>query len=165
MQIITASAAKQNFGHAIEMAQVSPVAVHRHSRLVAAIVSPAWLHAGQPSDVAASAQAARAAARSVQAATEAARLHRHLVLGVELLCAPNAAAQRSVAAAQAVVQQWARHGLCSADYIERWSHWLALPLRELVRLMCSDADSWGAAMRQNSPFLAVDLASKAGRAT
>jgi hypothetical protein len=52
----------------------------------------------------------------------------------------------------AEVQRWEDGALCSADYIERWRQWLALPVASLVQVMCSDAEGWGRAMRQNSPF-------------
>jgi hypothetical protein len=55
-----------------------------------------------------------------------------------------------------VVARWASEGLCSADYIARWQAWLALPLQQLAPLMCGDAQGWGPAMRQNSPFTAAE---------
>lgn len=80
------------------------------------------------------------------------RLMRHQQLAIELLCAPIETQQQSLQAAQQVIARWQTEQLCSADYIQRWRHWLTLPLSELAPLMCSDADGWGPAMRQNSPF-------------
>ena len=36
--------------------------------------------------------------------------------------------------------------------IERWRAMLAKPLAELVDAMCGEAEGWGAALRQNSPW-------------
>ena len=77
---------------------------------------------------------------------------RHQQLAIELLCAPIEAPQQILLAAQQEIARWQTGQLCSADYIQRWRRWLALPLPELAPLMCSDADGWGPAMRQNSPF-------------
>lgn len=52
----------------------------------------------------------------------------------------------------AVVEQWRTHQLCSSDYIDRWQALLELPLPKLAQAMVSDADSWGPALRQNSPW-------------
>ena len=57
-------------------------------------------------------------------------------------------------AAQSEVRRWADQNLCSQDYIDRWTEWLELPVAELAERMCADADGWGNAMRQNSPFAA-----------
>jgi hypothetical protein len=62
--------------------------------------------------------------------------------------------------AKAMVDRWAHEGLASSDYIDRWNAWLALPVQQLVPLMCSDApdengEVWGPAMRQNSPWTAL----------
>ena len=79
---------------------------------------------------------------------------RHQQLAIDLLCAPPAEQAQKLQGAHAVVARWASEGLCSADYIDRWQAWLALPLQQLAPLMCGDAEGWGPAMRQNSPFIA-----------
>lgn len=96
----------------------------------------------------------RQIARLAQQQCELHRLLRHQQLATDLLRAPIEIQQQSLQAAQKMVERWQAEQLCSADYIQRWRHWLALPLPELARLMCSEAEGWGPAMRQNSPFTA-----------
>ena len=96
----------------------------------------------------------RQIARLAQQQCELRRLMRHQKLATDLLRAPIEIQQQNLQAAQKVVERWQAEQLCSADYIQRWRHWLALPLPELARLMCSEAEGWGPAMRQNSPFTA-----------
>jgi hypothetical protein len=73
--------------------------------------------------------------------------------GATLLEAP--ADQRAVLIHDALqqVDKWEAWNLCSSDYIDTWRTWLALPVEELAHVMCSGAQGWGVAMRQNSPFL------------
>src|SRR3954462_4060683 len=145
MDSIAASEAKQSFGSLLARAQDGPVAIERHGKVVAALVPPQWLEkAAQLDD--------RRQARAAQQQLEQQRLVNHLRLGIELLCAPAKEQRARVLAALAQVQRWDDGGLCSADYIERWRQWLALPVASLVQVMCSDAQGWGRAMRQNSPF-------------
>jgi len=94
----------------------------------------------------------RQMAREQQRKVELQRLNAHQRIGIELL---TQASRRPVllTAAQQEVQRWEDCALCSSDYIARWREWLALPVAELVPLMCSDAQGWGPAMRQNSPFV------------
>jgi hypothetical protein len=91
-------------------------------------------------------------ARKQQRQVELRRLDAHERIGIELLTQPS---RRRVllTAARREIQRWEDSALCSSDYIARWREWLALPLAELVPLMCSDAQGWGPAMRQNSPFV------------
>ena len=94
-------------------------------------------------------------ARAAQQQLELTRLAAHQRIGKELLRV-NADQQRMrIAAARKEVDRWESAGLCSADYVERWRAWLAFPVPRLVALMCSDAEGWGQAMRQNSPFAAA----------
>lgn len=145
MYSIAASQAKQTFGSVLARARDEPVAIVRHGKVVAALVPPQWLEqAGQLDD--------RRQARAAQQQLEQQRLTNHLRLGVELLSAPARARKTRVGTALAEVQRWEDGGLCSADYIERWRQWLALPVASLVQVMCSDAQGWGRSMRQNSPF-------------
>ncbi|MDO8942168.1 MAG: hypothetical protein Q8N17_11785 [Burkholderiaceae bacterium] len=92
------------------------------------------------------------AARADQQLRELKRLRAHQRLGADLLCASAAAQRVCINAAFLEVDRWEAYELCSADYIGRWRDWLALPVRQLVQRMCSDAAGWGSAMRQNSPF-------------
>ena len=145
MQTFTASRAKQNFGALLSQLAHSPVAIARHNKTVAVVMLP---------DAAQSLPNPRLQARAEQQQREQQRLMRHQQLAINLLCATPAEQTLQVQGAQAVVARWSSEGLCSADYIERWQAWLALPLKQLALLMCSDAEGWGSAMRQNSPFTA-----------
>jgi hypothetical protein len=146
--IIPASVAKQTFGAVLARAARAPVGVQRHGKLVAAVVSPEWLERRPAGDE-------RRAARAAQQQVEMQRLLGHHRMGLALLCQSAARQRLMVAAARREVDRWEAQRLCSADYIERWRAWLALPARELVTMMCSDADGWGPAMRQNSPLTAA----------
>ena len=146
MQTFTASQAKQNFGALISQLAHSPVAIARHNKTVAVVMLPA---------AAQTLPNPRLQARSEQQQREQLRLMRHQQLAIRLLCSAPAQQARQLKAAQAVVARWASEGLCSADYITRWQAWLALPLKQMAPLMCGDAQGWGPAMRQNSPFTAT----------
>jgi PHD/YefM family antitoxin component YafN of YafNO toxin-antitoxin module len=149
MEILTASEAKQNFGRALALAAQAPVAIEKHGRLVAAIVPPSWFEQER-----ASRKDARLRARLEQAQIEQRRLMVHQQIGIELLS--DAARRRALLkAARTEVRRWSDLGLCTADYIERWTAWLNLPVGQLVARMCSTTDAWAPAMRQNSPFTAV----------
>jgi hypothetical protein len=146
MQTFTASQAKQNFGALLSGLAHGPVAIERHHKTVAVVMLPGAVPT-PPNP--------RQQARAEQQQRELQRLMRHQQMAIALLCAPPAKQMQQLQAAQAVVARWAVEGLCSADYIARWQAWLALPLQQLAPLMCGDADGWGAAMRQNSPFTAL----------
>lgn len=147
MNKVTASAAKQNFGQLLERAAAAPVGIERHGKLVAALVPPQWLERGQLLDE-------RRLARDMQQRVEQNRLMAHQRIGIDLLTRKDHQKQL-LGAARREVQRWEAQHLCSQDYIDRWSEWLALPTADLVERMCSDADGWGTAMRQNSPFAAA----------
>jgi hypothetical protein len=150
MDTVAASHVKQNFGEVLARAALGPVGVERHRKLVAAIVPPQWLLQHQLLDE-------RRAARAAQQQVELHRLIAHQELGIELLCAPSPQQRKRVEAALHEVDRWEAGQLCSADYIQRWRAWLALPVKQLVQRMCSDAQGWGRAMRQNSPFTAAGV--------
>ncbi len=145
MDSVAASHVKQNFGEVLARAASEPVGVERHRKLVAAIVPPHWLARLEAVDE-------RRAARAAQQQVETQRLLAHQHLGIELLCSAPAQQRKQVAAALREVDRWESQRLCSSDYIARWRAWLALPLGQMVQRMCSDAEGWGRAMRQNSPF-------------
>ena len=141
---MTASAAKQNFGDLIERAMVAPIAIERHGRVVAAMVPASWMAHAEWLDE-------RRRARRQQQEVDQRRLMTHQRIGIELL--GHAGRRRQLlGAARQELRRWQAEQLCSQDYIDRWSDWLALPTFELVERMCSDAEGWGKAMRQNSPF-------------
>jgi hypothetical protein len=112
-------------------------------------------------DTVAASHVERRAARSAHQQVELQRLAAHQRLGVELLCAPPLQQRWLIEAALREVDRWEERALCSADYIQRWRAWLALPAKQLVPRMCSDG-KWGCAMRQNSPFTTVE-ASQTGK--
>lgn len=146
MLTLTASQAKQNFGALLSQLAHGPVAIERHHKTVAVVLSPA---------AAQSVSDPRRQARQAQQQREMQRLMQHQQLAIELLCAPRPAQNKRIQAALDQVKRWETGHLCSADYIERWQQWLALPISELAPLMCSAAQGWGPAMRQNSPFTAL----------
>ncbi|OIN93511.1 MAG: hypothetical protein AUJ20_04045 [Comamonadaceae bacterium CG1_02_60_18] len=143
MLTFSASQAKQNFGALMGHLAQSPVAIERHQKIVAIVMSP---------EAAAATPSLQQAARTQQQQRELQRLMRHQQWAIALLCAEPATQQLHLEAARSVVQRWQAEQLCSADYIERWQNWLALPVTELAQRMCSDSEGWGPAMRQNSPF-------------
>lgn len=145
MDNVSASYVKQNFGEVLVRAARGPVGVERHGKLVAALVPPTWLALHCTLD-------ARHAARAAQQQVELRRLAAHQRLAIDLLCASSAQQRERLAAAAREVDRWEAAQLCSADYIARWRQWLALPLPQMAQRMCSDAEGWGSAMRQNSPF-------------
>lgn len=145
MITLTASQAKQNFGALLGQLTHGPVAIERHHKTVAVVLSPA---------AAQSVTDPRRMARQAQQQREVQRLMQHQQLAIDLLCAPPPGQHKRIQAALDQVKRWEAEHLCSADYIERWRQWLALPVSELAPLMCGPAQGWGPAMRQNSPFTA-----------
>ncbi|HSO46238.1 MAG TPA: type II toxin-antitoxin system Phd/YefM family antitoxin [Rhodoferax sp.] len=146
MLTLTASQAKQNFGALLGQLAHSPVAIERHHKTVAVVMSP---------EAAKSVIDPRRMARQAQQQRELQRLMQHQQMAIDLLCAPRPVQEKHIQAALNRVKLWEIEHLCSADYIERWQQWLALPVSELAPLMCSPAQGWGPAMRQNSPFTAL----------
>jgi len=144
MDKVSASAAKQNFGQILKRAASAPVGIERRGKLVAAVVPPGWLEKAALLDE-------RRLARAQQQRIEQNRLMAHQRISIELLTRRGRRKQL-LDGARREVRRWAKDGLCSQDYIDRWSEWLALPEVDLVERMCSDANGWGNAMRQNSPF-------------
>ena len=149
MDTVSASFAKQSFGTLLELAAASPVGIEKHGKLIAAMVPADWLERVHLLDE-------RRQAREDQKRVEEQRLMAHQRVAISLLSRPEVK-RRLMAAARSEVQRWAKQNLCSQDYIDRWTEWLALPDADLVERMCSDADGWGSAMRQNSPFSASSL--------
>ena len=151
MDRVAASHVKQNFGEVLARAAQGPVGVERHRKLVAAIVPLHWLLQHEALDE-------RRAARAAQQQVELKRLMAHQQLGIELLCTEPAQLRRHIEAARREIDRWEEMQLCSAEYIARWRTWLELPVKQMVQRMCSQAEGWGRAMRQNSPFAAAGLA-------
>lgn len=148
MNIVAASRVKQNFGEILALAAAAPQGIERHGKLVAALVPPDWLSRQSGLD-------GRRAARAAQQQVDQQRLMAHQAIGIALLCSTAAEQRSQLARAAQQVDRWQAQQLCSVDYIASWREWLALPLKQLVQRMCSDAAGWGNAMRQNSPFSAL----------
>ena len=145
MRSISSSFAKQSFGEALALCAEGPVRIERHRKTVAGLVPPRLLDALEQHDE-------RRAARLAQQQAELHRLMWHQRLAIELLCADAPRILEMLARARGEVKRWQDQALCSADYIDRWRQWLALDVPRLAQTMCGDADGWGNAMRQNSPF-------------
>jgi len=143
---MTASQAKQNFGTLLGLLAQGPVAIQRHQKTVAVVVLP---------ESAPPVADPRIAARAAQQQRELQRLMHHQQWAITLLCAKAPQRRCYLKAAKQVVQRWHAEQLCSADYVEQWRQWLTKPVAELAPLMCGDADGWGQAMRQNSPFASL----------
>jgi hypothetical protein len=152
VQQFTSTQAKQHFGELMKAAELGPVAVERHHKVQVIVVKPDQFAASTP---AASLQAERKLARLNQALVERDRLIRHQQIAIDLLTLPAAESRQLIKQAKAMVARWREAQLCSADYIERWSGLLALPLKELASAMVGDLDGWGSALRQNSPWVGV----------
>jgi hypothetical protein len=94
-------------------------------------------------------------ARRLQAGVERERLMRHQRIASILLAMSLKDHARAIDSARQVVQRWRDERLCSADYIDRWSEILEMPIPEMAAVMVSDPDGWGTALRQNSPWVGM----------
>ena len=130
-------------------AQAGPVAVERHRTVQVVVVSPEHFAAGiRLSDP----KAQRKLARLRQELVERDRLIRHQKIAIDLLTLPRSEGMKLVKRAQAMVARWSAQGLCSGDYIERWTAILKMPVRGMAAAIVADQDGWGTALRQNSPW-------------
>lgn len=152
MRQMSSSHAKQNFGELLETAAQEPVAIERHKKIKAIVCSPEAFQGRSDRD---RQLAERRAARAAQALVEKDRLIKHQRLAIDLMLMRRPQREALIARARAEVERWRRDCLCSEDYIARWETLLGLPVEELVRAMASDSPEWGAALRQNSPWLLV----------
>ena len=98
---------------------------------------------------------ARVAARVQQSAVEQDRLTRHHRIANALISLPSDKRDALIANALAALDRWETEHLCSVDYVDRWRAILAMPHDEIAAAIVSDADGWGASLRQNSPFVGV----------
>lgn len=152
MEQFSSTRAKQSFGELLKAAALGPVAIERHGKVQAIVAAPGYftgVSAAQDE------QAARRLARANQSVVEKDRLIRHQRIALDLVTLPADERDRMIEQALAVVQRWRQERLCSSDYIERWSALLKLPAVALAMAMVSDADGWGPALRQNSPWVGV----------
>lgn len=152
MEQIAASIAKQRFGHVIKTAESAPVAIEKHGKVVAYVISPARFNQAQTHE---SQSSARQLARANQAMVEKDRLNRHHRIAFDLVTMPAAERDRLIKNARAMVNRWRNEHLCSADYIQKWEQILKLKPVEMANIMVSDVDGWGPSLRQNSPWVGV----------
>lgn len=125
------SQAKRNFGALLAQLEHSPVAIARHNKTVAVVMLP---------DAVPVLPNLRLQARTEQQQRVQQRLMRHQQLAIGLLCANPELQALQLKAAHAVVARWVSDRLCSADYIARWTEWLAMPLQKLAPQLCGEAD-------------------------
>ena len=125
------------------------MAIEKHGKVKAVVMSPQYSPEAGCQDAR---PAERCAARMSQAVLEKDRLVGHQRIAIDLLTLAAPEREALMQRARTVVERWRTDGLCSRDYIERWQALLALPPREPAVAMTSDADGWGAALRQNSPW-------------
>jgi hypothetical protein len=151
-QQFSSTQAKQNFGQLIKASAVAPVAIERHGKVQALVMSPAFHGAARATQ---DPLAERRLARQQQAGVEKDRLLRHHRIALDLLTLPPAEREGLIQQARDTVDRWRQEQLSSRDYVDRWAALLALPLHQLAREMVSDADGWGTALRQNSPWVGL----------
>lgn len=100
-------------------------------------------------------QSARQLARERHAILEKDRLIRHQRIASDLITLAPDRRDRLIKDARAVVSRWRAERLCSIDYIQRWEHILEMAPEEMALAIVSEADGWGPALRQNSPWVGV----------
>jgi PHD/YefM family antitoxin component YafN of YafNO toxin-antitoxin module len=152
MEQFPSSVAKQQFGQVIKAAGNAPVAIEKHGKVVAYVISPERFHQAQSDD---SQRSARQLARANQAMVEKDRLNRHHRIALDLVTMPLAKRDQLIQNARAVVDRWKNERLCSADYIQKWEQILNLDPVAMASTMVSDVDGWGPSLRQNSPWVGV----------
>lgn len=155
MEKFSSTQAKQNFGQLLKAAAQAPVAIERHGKVQAMVGSPEFFLHPAATQKAQEANTARRFARLQQSVIEKDRLIRHQRIALDLATLPAQACKAMIERALAVVERWRKERLCSLDYIDRWSAILRLPPKEMASAMVSDADGWGTALRQNSPWVGV----------
>lgn len=150
MQQFSSTQAKQNFGDLMKAAGEAPVAIERHGRVEAIIAAPRFFSPAGDQDL-----TARKQARLQQTLVEKDRLIRHQRIALDLVTATPKERAAMIAQALKVVERWRQERLCSEDYIDRWSAILHQPVRQMALTMISDAEGWGTALRQNSPWVGL----------
>jgi hypothetical protein len=157
MQQFSSTQAKQNFGQLLKSAALAPVAIERHGKVQALVGAPEFFLSPSTTPTSASREeaTARRLARLGQLVIEKDRLIRHQRIALDLVTLPAPARRAMIERALVVVERWRKEQLCSRDYIDRWAAILRLPPQEMASAMASDADGWGTALRQNSPWVGV----------
>lgn len=152
MRQFSSTQAKQSFGELLEAASLGPVAIEKHGKVKAIVASPEIFSAADRTQIE---LAQRRAARLNQTLVEKERLITHQKIAISLLTLPAQQRRTLIRQARAVVGRWRAGNLCSKDYIDRWQSLLELPVDELAAAMTSDAEGWGNALRQNSPWTTI----------
>ena len=152
MQQFSSTQAKQNFGQLMKACALEPVAIERHGKVQAILTSSVFHDAARATQ---DPLAQRRLARLQQAGAEKDRLIRHQRIALDLLTLAPADRERLIRQARDTVDRWRQEQLSSRDYVDRWAALLALPVQQLAREMVSDADGWGTALRQNSPWVGL----------
>jgi len=152
IKLLSSTQAKQSFGQLLEDAAKGPVAIERHGKVQAVVAAPRFFSAdpGKADEI-----KERKLARLEQTLVEKNRLIRHQRIALDLATLPKVGREALIKSARAEVERWKRDQLCSADYIERWTKILALSPAAMATTITSDADGWGSALRQNSPWPGV----------
>jgi hypothetical protein len=152
MEQFSSTDAKQGFGRLLKAAAQGPVAIEKHGKVQAIVAAPEFFAAQDPRQAQLD---QRRLARLGQELVEKDRLIRHQRIAVDLLTSPPKVRQRLIREAQATVERWRVEALSSRDYIDRWTDILRMPVPRMAEAMTSDADGWGPALRQNSPWVGV----------
>lgn len=154
MEQFSASQAKQKFGELMKAAALAPVAIERHGKVRALVMAPSFFpEAAAPAP--SNPPADRRMARLEQAMIEKDRLIRHQRIALDLMTLPKVQRDAMLQSARDTVARWAAEGLSSRDYIDRWTQILAMPMPRMATEMVSDAQGWGTALRQNSPWVGL----------
>lgn len=152
MPSFSSSDAKQQFGQLLKHVASGPVAIEKHGKIAAYLVSPESFALVQNNGAE---KSARQLARANQAAVEQNRLIRHHKIAFDLATADDDKRGQLVEGARAVVARWRAERICSADYIQRWEDILSMPPRQMALVIVSDAGGWGPSLRQNSPWIGL----------
>lgn len=152
MPSFSSSDAKQQFGQLLKQAASGPVAIEKHGKIAAYVVSPESFSLAQ--NIGAE-KSARQLARANQAMIEQNRLIRHHKIAFDLATLDDDQLAQLIGDAQAVVARWRAERICSADYIQKWATILSMQPRQMASAIVSDVDGWGPSLRQNSPWVGV----------
>ncbi len=152
MALFSSSDAKQKFGQLLKQAASGPVAIEKHGKVAAYMMSPEFFATVRNNEAE---KSVRQLARANQAMIEQRRLIRHHQIAFDLATMDNNKRAQMIKEARAVVDRWRAEHLCSADYIQRWEEILSMQPNQMAAAMVSDADGWGPSLRQNSPWVGV----------
>lgn len=152
MELFSSTNAKQKFGQLLKESAFRPIAIEKHGKVAAYLMSPKAFSLAQNAELK---NSDRQIARANQALVEKNRLIRHHKIAYDLATVNTAKRNQLIKDARAVVSRWRIERLCSADYIQRWEEILQMSPKEMGAAMVGDADGWGPSLRQNSPWVGV----------